>query len=69
MVLACYESTTNSALLFRIGLCGFDNPMRDPKTEDLKKHIGHVSVHNLVQMLSICLAVCLLSHSFYVVYL
>jgi len=26
---------------FRIGLCGFDNPMRDPKTEDLKKHIGH----------------------------
>ncbi|XP_014239303.1 uncharacterized protein LOC106660839 isoform X2 [Cimex lectularius] len=26
---------------FRIGLCGFDNPMRDPKTEELKKHIGH----------------------------
>ncbi|KAL1464825.1 hypothetical protein WDU94_004438 [Cyamophila willieti] len=25
---------------FRIGLCGFDNPMRDPKTEELKKHIG-----------------------------
>ncbi|XP_014289061.1 uncharacterized protein exp isoform X1 [Halyomorpha halys] len=25
---------------FRIGLCGFDNPMRDPKTEELKKLIG-----------------------------
>lgn len=25
---------------FRIGLCGFDNPMRDPKTEEIKKHIG-----------------------------
>ncbi|KAI9577830.1 hypothetical protein GQX74_011017 [Glossina fuscipes] len=24
----------------RIGLCGFDNPMRDQKTEELKKHIG-----------------------------
>lgn len=26
---------------YRIGLCGFDNPMRDAKTEELKKHIGH----------------------------
>lgn len=26
----------------RIGLCGFDNPMRDAKTEEIKKHIGHV---------------------------
>lgn len=26
----------------RIGLCGFDNPMRDPKTEMLKQHIGQV---------------------------
>ncbi|XP_073993474.1 expansion isoform X3 [Rhodnius prolixus] len=26
---------------FRIGLCGFDNPMRDQKTEEVKKHIGH----------------------------
>ncbi|CAK1602356.1 unnamed protein product [Parnassius mnemosyne] len=24
----------------RIGLCGFDNPLRDPKTEEVKKHIG-----------------------------
>ncbi|CAG4954220.1 unnamed protein product [Colias eurytheme] len=24
----------------RIGLCGFDNPHRDQKTEELKKHIG-----------------------------
>jgi hypothetical protein len=27
----------------RIGLCGFDNPLRDPKTEELKRHIGQVS--------------------------
>ncbi|XP_069678538.1 uncharacterized protein exp isoform X2 [Periplaneta americana] len=26
---------------FRIGLCGFDNPMRDPKTDEIKRHIGH----------------------------
>ncbi|KAJ8941437.1 hypothetical protein NQ318_016069 [Aromia moschata] len=25
----------------RIGLCGFDNPMRDQKTEEFKRHIGH----------------------------
>lgn len=25
---------------FRIGLCGFDNPMRDVKTEDAKRHIN-----------------------------
>merc|ERR1719249_170589 len=25
---------------FRIGLAGFDNPMRDTKTEDVKRHIG-----------------------------
>ncbi|KAL7039258.1 hypothetical protein ACKWTF_009847 [Chironomus riparius] len=24
----------------RIGLCGFDNPMRDHKTDELKRHIG-----------------------------
>ncbi|XP_031623535.1 uncharacterized protein LOC116340913 isoform X2 [Contarinia nasturtii] len=24
----------------RIGLSGFDNPMRDPKTEELKRHVG-----------------------------
>lgn len=28
---------------YRIGLCGFDNPMRDAKTEEVKKHIGQVS--------------------------
>ena len=27
---------------FRIGLAGFDNPMRDPKTEEAKRHIGQV---------------------------
>ncbi|KAG8201116.1 hypothetical protein JTE90_028784 [Oedothorax gibbosus] len=26
---------------YRIGLCGFDNPMRDAKTEEIKKNIGH----------------------------
>lgn len=25
---------------FRIGLCGFDNPMRDQKTEDARRHVG-----------------------------
>lgn len=25
---------------YRIGLCGFDNPMRDPKTEEAKRHIN-----------------------------
>ena len=29
---------------FRIGLAGFENPMRDPKTEEVKKHIGQVRV-------------------------
>ena len=27
-------------LNFRIGVNGFENPMRDPKTEEFKKHIG-----------------------------
>ena len=27
---------------FRIGLAGFDNPMRDAKTQDVKRHIGQV---------------------------
>lgn len=27
-------------LICRIGLCGFDNPMRDPKTEESKRHIN-----------------------------
>lgn len=26
----------------RIGLCGFENPMRDQKTEESKRHIGQV---------------------------
>jgi hypothetical protein len=29
---------------FRIGLAGFDNPMRDVKTEEVKRHIGQVSI-------------------------
>ena len=28
---------------FRIGLAGFDNPLRDSKTEEVKRHIGQVS--------------------------
>lgn len=34
---------TLSFIHFRIGLCGFDNPMRDSKTEEMKRHIGQVS--------------------------
>ena len=30
---------------YRIGLNGFDNPMRDPKTETVKQLIGEVSLH------------------------
>ncbi|XP_066981568.1 uncharacterized protein [Macrobrachium rosenbergii] len=25
---------------YRIGLCGFENPMRDPRTDEVKRHIG-----------------------------
>ncbi|KAK4306118.1 hypothetical protein Pmani_022024 [Petrolisthes manimaculis] len=25
---------------YRIGLCGFENPMRDPRSEDIRRHIG-----------------------------
>lgn len=31
-------------LFFRIGVNGFDNPMRDPKTEEVKKQVGLVSI-------------------------
>ena len=29
---------------YRIGLNGFDNPLRDPKTDIVKHHIGDVSI-------------------------
>ena len=38
---------SSSYSLFRIGLCGFDNPMRDHKTDELKRHIGQVSCPSL----------------------
>ena len=31
---------------FRIGLAGFENPMRDPKTEESKRLIGQVNMYN-----------------------
>jgi hypothetical protein len=31
--------------IFCAGLAGFDNPMRDAKTEEVKRHIGQVSVY------------------------
>ena len=34
---------------FRIGLAGFDNPMRDPKTEEAKRLIGQV-VNNTLNL-------------------
>ncbi|KAB0800167.1 hypothetical protein PPYR_08047 [Photinus pyralis] len=42
-ILADYRSKLRITYILssRIGLCGFENPMRDPKTEDLKRHIGH----------------------------
>lgn len=32
-----------SCVCFRIGLCGFENPMRSPKTDEVKRQIGQVS--------------------------
>ena len=29
---------------FRIGLAGFENPMRDPKTEEVKRNIGQGTI-------------------------
>lgn len=34
-------------LFFRIGLCGFDNPHRDQKTEEVRRHIGQVRFSSL----------------------
>lgn len=33
----------NDCFFRRIGLCGFENPLRDSKTDEVKRHIGHVS--------------------------
>ena len=39
---------------FRIGLSGFENPMRDSKTEEVKRHIGQVrNICNMAAMSSI----------------
>lgn len=32
------------SFLCRIGLTGFDNPMRDQKTEEARRHIGQVII-------------------------
>ena len=40
---------------FRIGLAGFDNPMRDPKTEEVKRHIGQVGYADSFFTLHLCL--------------
>ncbi|KAJ8913174.1 hypothetical protein NQ315_009011 [Exocentrus adspersus] len=36
-----FEYPTTVLNMTKIGLCGFDNPMRDQKTEEFKRHIGH----------------------------
>ena len=33
---------------FRIGLAGFENPMRDPKTEEAKRLIGQVNMYAMI---------------------
>ena len=38
---------------FRIGLAGFENPMRDPKTEEAKRLIGQV----ILILITICLTI------------
>ena len=41
---------------FRIGLSGFENPMRDSKTEEVKRHIGQVrNICDMAAMSSILL--------------
>ena len=37
---------------FRIGLAGFENPMRDPKTEEAKRLIGQVNLILITKYLS-----------------
>ena len=37
---------------FRIGLAGFENPMRDPKTEEAKRLIGQVNFILITNYLS-----------------
>lgn len=32
---------------YRIGMNGFDNPLRDPKTDMVKHHIGEVNIFKL----------------------
>ncbi len=39
------------SVLGRIGLSGFENPMRDPKTEEVKRLIGQVSSMGLKKRL------------------
>ena len=40
-------------ILHRLGLNGFTNPMRDPKTEEFKEHIGQGAkvINSLFQIL------------------
>ena len=38
---------------FRIGLAGFENPMRDPKTEEAKRLIGQVNLIPIIIYLTI----------------
>ena len=38
--LNCQNSWIINVALFRIGVNGFENPLRDPKTEEFKKQIG-----------------------------
>ena len=37
---------------FRIGLAGFENPMRDSKTEEAKRQIGKFFLHFIVQYMT-----------------
>ena len=41
--------TTEVGLTPRIGVAGFDNPMRDAKTEDVIRNIGQVGKKNIFQ--------------------
>ena len=42
MITALIIQKCDNKISRRIGLAGFDNPMRDSKTEEVKRHIGQV---------------------------
>lgn len=49
IIIFCDFNKLFSHLFFRIGLCGFDNPMRDQKTDEYKRQVGQV-INDYIQL-------------------